>query len=231
MTDDIYHKLTKDDIEHFMDNDIYLPTRTIWVGSNSSDEEGESGVDYVMAERTVKVLHILDNYDTGSRSGEKPIHIMTNNIGGDPVHGMAIYDAIEGCKNHVTIKVYGHSMSMGSIILQAADKRTMTRNSKIMIHYGEFGVSGHAKTGYQWVNENKQYDEWMEDLFLEKIGDRTITLEKYLTMVGKKDEVPKGNSRNKLIGIDRKRLKTMLDFDTIIYAKTALELNLIDEII
>ena len=229
--DDIYHKLTKDDIDHFMDNEIYLPTRTIWMGSANADEDGESGVDYVMAERTIKTLHILDNFDGPSRNGEKPIHIMMNNVGGDVVHGMAIYDGIEGCKNHVTIKVYGHAMSMGSIILQAADKRTMTKNSRIMIHYGYAGFSAHAKTTYQWNDESKKYDKWMEDLFLEKMDGRKITVGKYLAMVGKKGEIPNGNAKNKKIEIDREKLQVMLDFDTIIDAETALELNLIDEII
>ena len=231
MSDDIYHKLTKDDIDHFMDNDIYLPTRTIYMGSNGYDEGGESGVDFVMAERMVKTLHILDNFDVASRSGDKPIHIMMNNVGGEVTHGMAIYDAIEGCKNHVTIKVYGHAMSMGSIILQAADRRVMTKNSRIMIHYGYAGFGAHAKTTYQWNNEDKKYDRWMEDLFLNKIGDSKISLEKYLTLIDKKDEIPKGNAKNKMITIDRKKLQVMLDFDTIIDAETALELNLIDGII
>lgn len=231
MSDDIYHKLTKDDIDHFMDNDIYVPTRSIWMGSANADEDGESGVDYVMAERTLKTLHILDNFDASSRNGDKPIHIMMNNVGGDVIHGMGIYDGIEGCKNHITVKVYGHAMSMGSIILQAADRRCMTKNSRIMIHYGYAGVAAHAKTSYQWNDESKKYDKWMEELFLEKIGGRKITIEKYLTMVGKQYDVPKGNAKNKMVEINKERLQTMLDFDTIIDAETALELNLIDEII
>lgn len=230
MSDEKYHKFGKDDIDHFMDNDIYLPTRTIYMGSAAYSEDGETGVDHLMAERVIKTLHILDTYDTAAIKGEKPIRIFMNNIGGEVVHGMAIFDFIENCNNHVTIKVMGHAMSMGSIILQAADYRVMTRNSRIMIHYGYAGFSAHAKTTYQWNEENKKYDKWMEDLFLAKIGDRTITLEKYLTLIGKKDDIPKGNAKNKRINIDREKLEAMLNFDTIIDAETALELNLIDEI-
>lgn len=229
MSDEKYHKFGKDDIDHFMDNDIYLPTRTIYMGSASNSSE-ESGVDHIMAERVMKTLHILDTYDSAALKGEKPIKIFMNNIGGDLVHGMAIFDTIVNCNNHVTIKTIGHAMSMGSIILQAADWRVMTRNSKIMIHYGEFGFIGHAKTSYQWVEENKKYDKWMEDLFLQKIGSRTITLEKYLTLIGKKEDIPKGNAKNKKINIDREKLEVMLNFDTILDAETALELNLIDAI-
>jgi ATP-dependent protease ClpP protease subunit len=230
MSDENYHKFKKDDIDHFMDNDIYLPTRTIYMGSAAYSGDGESGVDHVMAERVIKTLHILDTYDAAALKGEKPIRIFMNNVGGEVVHGMAIFDVIENCNNHVTIKVMGHAMSMGSIILQAADRRVMTRNSRIMIHYGQLGLGGHAKTTYQWTSENKKYDRWMEDLFLSKIGDRKITLEKYLTLIGKKKDIPVGNAKNKKISIDREKLEAMLNFDTIIDAETALELNLIDEI-
>ena len=147
---DVYHKFKKDDVDQFMDNHIYLPTRTIYMGSmSSSDDEGESDTDYHMAETVVKALHILDNQDAVSMKGEKPINVIMNNIGGEVYHGMAIYDAISNCKNHVTIRVYGHAMSMGSIILQAADQRIMTRHSRIMIHYGNFGMHQHTKIVYK----------------------------------------------------------------------------------
>ena len=107
----------------------------------------------------------------------------------------------------------------------------MTKNSRIMIHYGYAGFGAHAKTTYQWTNESKKYDKWMEDLFLSKMEGSKITLENYLTLVDKREEIPKGNAKNKLITIDRDRLQTMLDFDTIIDAEMALKLNLIDEII
>lgn len=233
MTDelDVYHKFKKDDVDQFMDNHIYLPTRTIYMGSmSSSDSDGESGTDYHMAETVVKALHILDNQDSLSMKGEKPINVIMNNIGGDVYHGMAIYDAISNCKNHVTIRVYGHAMSMGSLILQAADQRTMTRHSRIMIHYGNAGTNQHAKTLYKWANETKKFDQMMEDIYLDKISDRKITLEKYLTLIDRQSEIPAGNAKNKKISIGRKELQEMLNFDTIIDAETALELNLIDKI-
>jgi len=225
---DIYHKFKKDDIDQFMDSDIYLPTRTIYMGSITSGDDGEGGVDYALAERMIKALHILDSQ---APNGDKPIVIIMNNVGGDVFHGMAIYDAIKNCKNHVTIKAYGHAMSMGSIILQAADQRMMSKNSRIMIHYGSNGVSGHAKTTYKWTDEIKKFDKFMEELFLEKIDGRKITLKKYLTLIGKKDEVPPGPSHLKKVTIEKHELESMLNFDTFFDAETALELGFIDQII
>jgi ATP-dependent protease ClpP protease subunit len=232
MSDDVtYHKFKKDDVDQFMDNDIYLPTRTIYMGSANHYEDGEeSGVDYIMAERVIKGLHILDTYDAEARRGEKPITIIMNNPGGDVIHGMAIYDAIKNCKNHVTIKVSGHAMSMGSIILQAADERVMTVNSKIMIHYGTAGSPNHAKISYKWSKFDEESDRWMEDLFEEKIGDRKLPLWLYLKLINKEYKCPSGNAKNKMIEIDRDKLEEMLNFDTIIDAETALKLNLIDKI-
>jgi ATP-dependent protease ClpP protease subunit len=228
---DVYHKFKKDDVDQFMDNHIYLPTRTIYMGSmNSYDGDQESGVDYSMAETVIKALHILDNQDAASMKGEKPINIIMNNIGGDVYHGMAIYDAISNCKNHVTIRVHGHAMSMGSIILQAADQRIMTRHSRIMIHYGHFGLHENNKTVYKWANESKKFDTIMEDIFLDKIQDNKLTLEKFLSIINKTEDIPVGNGKNKKIIIGRKEIQEMLNFDTIIDAETALDLNLIDKI-
>ena len=97
-----------DDIEVFFEQGLYVPTRTIYMG-----EILDGGTDHVMAERVIKALHVLD------ANSEAPIAILMNNPGGDEYHGLAIYDAILGCKNHVAITAYGHAMSMGSIILQA----------------------------------------------------------------------------------------------------------------
>lgn len=99
-----------------------------------------------------------------------------------------------------------------------------------MIHYGTFGIYDHSKISYKWTDEGKKFDLMMEDLFLDKIGDRKLSLEKYLTLIGRQEEIPSGNAKNKKINIDRERLRRMLDYDTFIDAETALELNLIDKI-
>ena len=196
-------RIQKDDISHFMDYDIYLPTRTIYMGSQAYVDDGETGTDWLMAEKIIKSLHILDKK---APKGDSPINIVMNNLGGDVFHGMAIYDAIRNCKNHVTIEVYGYAMSMGAIILQAADERKMSENSGLMVHYGQFSMSDNARTVYNWVAQNKKMDKWMEDLFLAKIN------------------VAKPN-------YTRRTLKDRCTNDMIFDAKTALEFNLIDKII
>ena len=163
-------KLVKESIDRFYDYDIHVETRTLYVGSVEIYEDGESGTDGAMAARAIKGLHLLDS---SAPTGDKPITIIMNNIGGCEYHGMAIYDAIRACKNHVTIIGRGHLMSMGSIIFQAADVRIMAPHCSMMIHYGTADVPrDHPKIVYAWAEQCKKLDLMMENLYLEKIKQK-----------------------------------------------------------
>jgi ATP-dependent Clp protease protease subunit len=195
-------KFIKDDIDRFHDYGVYSPSRTIYVGSEDIDLEGqESGTDAKMAEKVIKNLHILD------ATSNLPIVIIMSNPGGDWYHGMAIYDAIKACRSHVTVKVFGYAMSMGSIILQAADKRVMAPNARIMIHHGYMGMpSDHTKIFEKWATESKKISNEMVQIYLSKIKEKHPDFKK-------------------------KKLDQMLNFDTILTAKEAVELGLADEMI
>lgn len=191
----------RDDMDKLHDYSIYLPTRTIFMGSEDvSIEDGESGTDAAMAEKLIKNLHILDN------KTNEPITIMMNNVGGDEYHMFAMIDAIRRCRSHVTIEVYGHAMSAGSIILQAADRRLMGPNAVQMIHYGTWGVHDHAKTAQKWAKEGERIDKWMEQWYMAKI----------------KEKHP---------DFSLKKLKAMLDHDTFLTAKESVHLGLADGIV
>jgi ATP-dependent protease ClpP protease subunit len=168
-----------------------------------------------------------------------------NNPGGDWYHGMAIYDAIKYSSCECTIKVYGHAMSMGSIILQAADHRIMMPNSRFMIHYGYDGKAGHAKIVYKWADEGKRVNWEMENLYLEKMLD-------YETATGKKLESALDAIVNKANELDfpkkvhikykfstkreerreqlRVVLANLLNYDTILTPAETISLGLADSI-
>lgn len=156
-------KLDKSEIEHFLDNDLYVPTRTVWIGPTS--EDGETNV--LMAERAIKNIHILDS------KSDDPIEILMTNPGGSFDDGMAIYDTIQLCRSPITVKVFGYAYSMGAVILQAADERVLAPNAKVMIHWGEEGLaSNHPKITKNW---KKQYDidsRWMAEMFLDRIREK-----------------------------------------------------------
>lgn len=193
-------RLQRDDVEKFFDYGLDIPTRTIYMGGMNSHHH--EGIDHVIAEHLIKSLHLLDKYDA---TGEKPITIIMNSDGGEWTDGMAIYDAIKECNNHITIKVYGSAMSMGSIILQAADTRIMSPNSTFMIHYGHSVLEDHVKNNLRWSEEEKRTMKIMEDIYLTKI-------------------------REKHPNFRRDRVKKMLDFDTILTAQQAVDLGLADEV-
>lgn len=165
-------KPTTDDLEHFYNFGIHLPTRTLYMGSESDDEGSESGVDYVMAERVIKGLHLLE---TSAPAGDKPITIIMNNPGGDCTHGMAIFDAIKDCVNHVTIHVKGNVCSMGGYILQAADERILSPHCVFMFHAGYDGHgTNHPKIIKQWVKFNEKQGEVLDKILLDRINAKRL---------------------------------------------------------
>lgn len=194
-------RLIRDDIDKFFEYGLDISTKTLYIGSLDSDWEGnESGVDHSMAEHAVKGLHILDRKVTDG------LTIIMNNVGGDWYHGMAIYDAIKACQNHVTIKVFGHAMSMGSIILQAADERLVSPNSRFMVHYGTSGYHGHNQNFLKWAEEERELNKIMEEIYLDKI-------------------------RQKKPRFSRRHLKELLNFDSFLSPTQAIEYNLADKIL
>lgn len=193
-------KFSKDDIDRLHDYGIHIPTRTLYMGSEFSEPDGsESGTESKMAEKLIKNLHILD-----AQSSDE-ITIIMNNLGGSVIHGMAIFDAIKKCRSHVTIRVYGHVMSMGSIILQAADKRILSPHSIMMVHHGWENVEGHVKSVRNWTDFGKKYDMILNKIYLDRIREK-----------------------NKDFTI--KKLDKMLDFDTILLPSEAVQLGLADEV-
>lgn len=197
-------RINRDDLEKFHDYDLYLPTRTLIMRSENTDENGESGVDSAMAQRAIKNLHILDSM---TPTGDKPITIIMNSPGGDILHGMSIYDAVASCKNHVTIVVTGYGMSIAAWILQAADHRVMTKHSRLMIHTGYIALSeNHPEINKRWMRQFDKDEEEFENILLNKI------------------KIKKPN-------FTKKQIKELLKFDTILTPEEALEFNLIDEIL
>lgn len=235
-------RLSKDHIDKFYDYDIEVDSRLLYMGSVYSDDDGESGVDTLMAERVIKGLTLLES---AAPDGSKPITIIMNNPGGDWYHGMAIYDAIKTCANEVTIKTFGHGMSMGAVILQAADERLVAPNAKIMIHYGTMGADNHAKIFYRWAAENQRADYAMENIFLEGMIDKDESSENYEqileNILNKNNEgsIPQKSKIKVKLSKDRQKrvqelrihLQSLLDFDTILTAKEAVDLGLADAII
>ncbi len=137
--------------------------------------------------------------------GTGTITILMDLVGGDVLSGMRIYDAIAACKNKVVI-IADSAMSMGSIILQAGDERILSKNARVMIHAGSASYSDHPRAIDNWRKYDKKMDVVHEDIYLEKI----------------KQKKPR---------FTREQLQKMLEHDTILTAKEAVEMGLADKVL
>ena len=235
-------KLVKESADKWLHNNVDTLNRTIYMGSIRDNIGDEPGVDAFMAESVIKAMYLLETLNSD------PITILMNNPGGDFFHGLAIYDAISTTKSHCTIKVFGHAMSMGSIILQAADTRIMMPNSRFMIHYGYDSQDNNTRTVFKWVDESKRIGYFMENIYLDKMLDKEKKegnghLAKTLSQIMTKQyelEYPPASRKifnytfSKKEDIKREEirsiLKEMLSFDTILTAEETVDLGFVDEI-
>jgi ATP-dependent Clp protease protease subunit len=194
-------RIKKEDLERFHEIGVYLPKRTLFIGSEQYDGDGnESGVDGMLAQRVIKNLLALDT------EPHDPITIIMNNAGGSFYDGLAIYDAIKSCKSKVTIIVYGQAFSMASIILQAADERIMAPNAVQMMHYGSTVIEGDAKNAQKQAREDARLNKWTEHLYLDRM-------------------------RQKDPDFKLTKLKQLLTNDTYLTADESIEMGLADKIL
>jgi len=181
----------KDDVDQFFECEVHMPSRTIYMGGECEEE---------MAAFFLKGITVL------REKSDQPITVIMNNLGGDEYHGLAIYDAIATCPQHVTIIAYGHAMSMGSWILQAADERVLAPRCTVMIHYGSWWSDDHVKYFRVQAKEGERLNALMERDYLARI-------------------------REKLPEFTVRKLKKLLEDETFMSAEEAVALGLADRIL
>ena len=181
----------KEHIGETHEHGVCLGTRTVFFFEEINEES---------ARRFVKNLHILDNFREGT------ITVFLSSEGGDVTHGLSMYDAIRGCKNHVRIVCFGEVASMATLVLQAGDERCMLPNSYLLVHYGEEGISSqHPKNVERVVAHNKELEKVMLDLYMKRIKEKKKRFTK-------------------------EQLHDLLVFDTMLKPKQAIDLGLADRI-
>lgn len=98
-------------------------------------------IDDSVANIVIAQLIFLANEDP-----KKDIQLYINSPGGAITSGMAIYDAMQYIKPHVSTICIGMAASMGSFLLSGGEKgkRFALPNSEIMIHQPHGGSEGQA---------------------------------------------------------------------------------------
>lgn len=129
--------------------------------------------------KTLKnVLQKIELIKLNNRDGRydkiKEIEIYINTYGGLLDQGVGIHDIIKNCKK-LNIKtngiVYGECCSSGVIILQACDRRIISENSHIMIHYGSISISdSNPQDLYSRFNNYKNEIKTIESILVNRIN-------------------------------------------------------------
>lgn len=150
---------------------IDISAREIWIHGVDTDplyyDSEEPGVEYNMATKVIKNLHILKNI-----SRTEPITIHLHSCGGIVEEGMAIYDAIKMMPYKVTMISYTHARSMSSYILQAADNRYLLPHSCFMFHRGSLYLAGEAQeveSNFLWA---KELDKRLMEIYIDKLKEK-----------------------------------------------------------
>lgn len=179
-----------DELQNFHEHGVYTPARIIELFGEIDEEKANQFV------KNIRILDFTNNND---------IIVLINTPGGDAHQGLAIYDAIKECQSKVTTHAVGPCWSMGAAILQAGDRRVISKNSTVMIHTGESNLEDHNENFERWWKEYKRIGEIYENILYCKIKEK----KKRFT---------------------REKLKTMLTFDSILTADKIIEYNLAEEI-
>jgi ATP-dependent Clp protease, protease subunit len=161
------------EIEKFHQDNIFISSRTIYFGGQDfMFGEGGDVVNSSTVAQLIKNIHILDCMNS------QPITIMLNTPGGSWEDGIAVYDIIQKIKSPIIMLGMGKIYSMGSVILQAGDKRYLTKNTSVMIHDGTDGYVGQAKAFESWAKFSKDVRMTMYNIYYErmKIKNPKITL-------------------------------------------------------
>ena len=108
------------------------------------------------------------------------ITMRMNCYGGSVFEGLAIYDTIINSNAKLTTLVEGVAASMGFIILLAADKRQMTRNSRVMIHKASGAIGGDADSIKAYAEMLEQEGAKLRSIIIERTGQTEAVVDSWL---------------------------------------------------
>lgn len=149
---------TNNRLNEIHEHNIDVDSNTVYLhGYIGNDSDDDPGTDFRMANKFMKNLHTL-----AGKCDQITIH--QHNIGGSWDAGIMIYDCISNCKTYVEMICHGSIMSMGTIVLQAADCRVSMPNCDFMFHYG---YSGEGSLNHLELQSYAEYDKKLRNKILE----------------------------------------------------------------
>lgn len=145
------------DSQMLLDNHVHIPSQRIILS-------GEVGQE--MLETLMTGLILIEHKHKDKTA---PI-IELSSDGGCWYAGIGIYDQIRSRSYPVTVRVSGMAMSMGSIILQAGDKRLLGRYATVMCHDGQDVAVGTPENVTQWAKHGQNICNAMYGIYAERSG-------------------------------------------------------------
>jgi len=132
-------------------------------------------IDPAHAEDLAKALLVMASDRTGRL--DDPITLYINSGGGSVGDGLAIIESINLMRRryHVRIDtaILGYAYSMGAIIAQAGDTRSIGRFGTVMLHSSEWTISGEdAKVFKDYQRLSEHYQEVVAALFAARTRHR-----------------------------------------------------------
>jgi len=110
-------------------------------------QAGEHGEVLFMAEVTDTTIYTLMKQleNLSNRFPERAIKLIIDSPGGGILDGLHLYDFLQALRakgHHITTHSRGMAASMGGVLLQAGDWRTMSPNAFLLIHEASAGTAG-----------------------------------------------------------------------------------------
>ncbi len=121
-----------------------------------------------MAGHLVAQLLLLE-----SQNDKAPIIMYINSPGGSVTHGMSIYDTMQYITSPIHTVVIGQAASMASLLACSGAHRSITTNSRHMIHQPLGGASGQATDVLIHANELLRWKEVLTGIY-EKHTPQTL---------------------------------------------------------
>lgn len=162
----------------WFESNVSITNRIIILTSPSEGDE----IDITSSLHFIKCMTFLESISND------PIVIVINSPGGCIFSSFAIYDRIKESKCKTIIRGYGSIMSGASIIMQAADVRTMTENSVFMIHDGSIMFDNDMNKAKKWMQAYDNLSSTMYDIYFNNMKKKNKKLTKNDVIKMCKDE-------------------------------------------
>lgn len=166
--------------------DFQTKERECAIANATADENLSYTFAEVVSEKSVKLcLETLGNWSR--RHKDKPMELILNSPGGSVIYGLALFDYIIGLRkrgHYITVVVLGYACSMGSYLLQAADRRVIGRYSMVMIHE----LSSAAIGSLAQIQDEAKYLKLLQSQLYDILAERsTLKLQQIKSRCARKD--------------------------------------------